>query len=323
MAEKKIVQTLTHLPAQEPPCPKMDEGVGGPALSSAGPAHFWHKCNRCDGLFSARGVEKETPDPEPEPEKPAEEEAPQEEPAKSEGEVSEPAQDAPPAMKISTPPPLSKGEAVALPSGEGPYSPLFNQYIGIKKQFPDAIILFRLGDFYETFNGDAEIISRELDIVLTSRNISKTKRIPMAGIPFHSREQYITQLIAKGYHVAVAEQTSEEAINGLHIREVVKVVTPISETNIQKPAKAKKPKTPQVGWKDGKPAPIEPAKPKKGKKTSGNRGLLLAYEMRQRLNDWLDSGGRSCQQKHRELLRKVELSGLTGFKMPAMLAVTA
>jgi len=105
-------------------------------------------------------------------------------------------------------------------------TPIRRQYLEIKKQFPDAILLFRLGDFYETFDQDAETASRELDIVLTSRNISKSKRIPMAGIPHHAAENYIARLIEKGYHVAICEQTGDETINGLMPREVVRVVTP-------------------------------------------------------------------------------------------------
>src|SRR5574341_2255321 len=93
-------------------------------------------------------------------------------------------------------------------------SPIRRQYLEIKRQYPDAILLFRLGDFYETFDQDAEIASRELDIVLTSRNISKSRRVPMAGIPHHAAESYIARLIDKGFHVAICEQTSGEAING-------------------------------------------------------------------------------------------------------------
>src|SRR5574341_354950 len=105
-------------------------------------------------------------------------------------------------------------------------TPIRRQYLDIKKQFPNAILLFRLGDFYETFDQDAEIASRELDIVLTSRNISKSRRVPMAGIPHHAAESYIARLIDKGYHVAICEQTSDETINGLMPREVVRVITP-------------------------------------------------------------------------------------------------
>ncbi len=105
-------------------------------------------------------------------------------------------------------------------------TPVRQQYLDVKKQFPNAIVFFRLGDFYETFDGDAEIVARELDIVLTSRNIAKNKRVPMAGVPHHAAENYIARLIDKGYHVAICEQVSEEPIQGLMQREVVRVVTP-------------------------------------------------------------------------------------------------
>ena len=105
-------------------------------------------------------------------------------------------------------------------------TPLRKQYLDIKRQYPDAIVFFRLGDFYETFDEDAKITSRELDIVLTSRPVSKGIRVPMAGIPHHAAENYLSRLIDKGYHVAICEQVSDEPENGLVPREVVRVVTP-------------------------------------------------------------------------------------------------
>jgi len=105
-------------------------------------------------------------------------------------------------------------------------TPLRQQYLDIKHQYPDAIVFFRLGDFYETFDEDAKITSRELDIVLTSRPVSKGVRVPMAGIPHHAAENYLSRLIDKGYHVAICEQVSDEPENGLVPREVVRVVTP-------------------------------------------------------------------------------------------------
>jgi DNA mismatch repair protein MutS len=82
-------------------------------------------------------------------------------------------------------------------------SPVRQQYLQIKRQHPDAIVFFRLGDFYETFDHDAEVASRELDIVLTSRNVAKGVRVPMAGIPYHAVENYLARLIEKGFHVAI------------------------------------------------------------------------------------------------------------------------
>jgi DNA mismatch repair protein MutS len=105
-------------------------------------------------------------------------------------------------------------------------TPVRKQYLEIKRQFPNAIVFFRLGDFYETFDQDAEITSRELDIVLTSRNVAKGARVPMAGIPFHAADNYLARLIDKGYHVAICEQVGEEPVRGLFPREVIRVVTP-------------------------------------------------------------------------------------------------
>jgi len=105
-------------------------------------------------------------------------------------------------------------------------TPLRRQYLDIKKQYPDAIVFFRLGDFYETFDEDAKTTSRELDIVLTSRPVSKGVRVPMAGIPHHAINNYLSRLINKGHHVAICEQVSDVPENGLVPREVVRVVTP-------------------------------------------------------------------------------------------------
>lgn len=105
-------------------------------------------------------------------------------------------------------------------------TPVRRQYLDIKKQYPDAILFFRLGDFYETFDEDAKIAARELDIVLTSRDVAKGQPVPMAGIPHHAAENYLARLIEKGYHVAICEQMGESPVKGLFPREVVRVVTP-------------------------------------------------------------------------------------------------
>jgi len=105
-------------------------------------------------------------------------------------------------------------------------TPIRQQYLQAKKRYPDAIVFFRLGDFYETFDADAEIAARELEVTLTSRNVAKGSRIPMAGVPYHAVEGYIAKLIAKGYKVAICEQLATKPINGLMPREVVRVVTP-------------------------------------------------------------------------------------------------
>ena len=105
-------------------------------------------------------------------------------------------------------------------------SPVRKQYLEIKRQHPDAIVFFRLGDFYETFDQDAETAARELEIVLTSRNVAKGVRVPMAGIPHHAAEGYLAKLISRGFHVAICEQVGETPVDGLFPREVVRVVTP-------------------------------------------------------------------------------------------------
>ena len=105
-------------------------------------------------------------------------------------------------------------------------TPVRQQYLEIKRQYPNAILFFRLGDFYETFDEDAEITSRELDIVLTSRPIGKGLRAPLAGIPFHAVDNYLARLVEKGYHVAICEQIGNQPSKGIFPRQVVRVVTP-------------------------------------------------------------------------------------------------
>lgn len=105
-------------------------------------------------------------------------------------------------------------------------TPLRRQYLELKRKYPDCILFFRLGDFYETFDADAELVARELDVVLTSRPIAKDTRVPMAGVPHHAAENYIARLIERGYRVAIADQLGSEAINGLVPREVRRVMTP-------------------------------------------------------------------------------------------------
>ncbi len=105
-------------------------------------------------------------------------------------------------------------------------TPIRQQYLDIKKKYPTTIVFFRLGDFYETFDEDAEITSRELDIVLTGRNVAKGTRVPMAGIPYHAVDNYLSKLIEKGHHVAICEQVGEQPAKGIFSREVVRVVTP-------------------------------------------------------------------------------------------------
>jgi DNA mismatch repair protein MutS len=105
-------------------------------------------------------------------------------------------------------------------------TPIRQQYLDIKKQYPTTILFFRLGDFYETFDEDAETVSRELDIVLTSRPIGKGVRAPLAGIPYHAVDNYLSRLINKGYHVAICDQVGDQPAKGIFPRKVVRVVTP-------------------------------------------------------------------------------------------------
>ncbi len=106
-------------------------------------------------------------------------------------------------------------------------TPLRRQYLDIKRRYPHAIVFFRLGDFYETFDEDAETVARELEITLTSRPVSKGERVPLAGVPHHSLESHLGKLISRGYKVAICEQV-EQAKPGTKLvdRRVVRVVTP-------------------------------------------------------------------------------------------------
>ncbi|MGE5619263.1 MAG: DNA mismatch repair protein MutS [Sphingomonadaceae bacterium] len=106
-----------------------------------------------------------------------------------------------------------------------PVSPIRRQYLDLKRRYPDAILLFRLGDFYETFDDDAYLVSSELEIVLTGREMGKGERVPLAGIPYHAAEGYIARLLAKGHKVALAEQLGAPG-RGLMARDVVRVITP-------------------------------------------------------------------------------------------------
>ena len=109
-------------------------------------------------------------------------------------------------------------------------TPARKQYLKIKSDHKDEILLFRMGDFYETFDEDARIISRELEIALTSREMGKGHKVPLAGIPYHALESYLTRLINRGFRVAICEQTSDPASSkGIVDREVVRIVTPGTE----------------------------------------------------------------------------------------------
>ncbi len=106
-----------------------------------------------------------------------------------------------------------------------PITPLRRQYLKIKQRYPGAIVFFRLGDFYETFDDDARTTARELEITLTSREMGKGQRVPLAGIPYHALDNYLAKLIGKGYKVAICEQMTPPG-KGLVERDVIRVVTP-------------------------------------------------------------------------------------------------
>ena len=106
-------------------------------------------------------------------------------------------------------------------------TPMMSQYMKIKKEYEDCILFFRLGDFYEMFFEDAKTASRELEITLTGKNCGQEERAPMCGVPYHAAEAYIEKLIAKGYKVAICEQTEDpETAKGIVEREVIQVITP-------------------------------------------------------------------------------------------------
>ncbi len=105
-------------------------------------------------------------------------------------------------------------------------TPMMKQYLEIKKQYPDAILFFRLGDFYEMFFDDAKTASKELELTLTGKSCGLDERAPMCGVPFHSADGYIAKLVSKGYKVAICEQTEDPATaKGLVSRDVIRVVT--------------------------------------------------------------------------------------------------
>lgn len=118
-------------------------------------------------------------------------------------------------------------------SGNKALTPMMQQYLEIKANYSDAILFFRLGDFYEMFNEDALTASKILEITLTSRNKGSADQVPMCGVPFHAAENYIDKLIKNGYKVAICEQVEEVgASKGIVKRDVVRVVTPGTTLNL-------------------------------------------------------------------------------------------
>lgn len=114
-------------------------------------------------------------------------------------------------------------------------SPMMQQYLQIKEQYPDTILFFRLGDFYEMFFDDAKLVAQELDLTLTGKECGLSERAPMCGVPYHAVETYLQRLIEKGYKVAICEQMTDPALTkGLVERKVIRVVTPgtVIESNM-------------------------------------------------------------------------------------------
>ena len=112
-------------------------------------------------------------------------------------------------------------------------TPLMQQYNAVKARYPHALLLFRLGDFYELFYEDAMIASRELRITLTSRNREKGQPIPMCGVPYHAADGYIARLIRAGFKVAICEQMEQPGPGKKLVRrEVSRVITPGTATDV-------------------------------------------------------------------------------------------
>jgi DNA mismatch repair protein MutS len=128
------------------------------------------------------------------------------------------------AFSVSTVPPSPAAEATATPTTTTP-TPLMRQYTAAKRQNPDALLFFRMGDFYELFFEDAQVASRELQITLTARDRERT--VPMCGVPYHAADAYLSRLLRKGYRVAICEQMEDPKLaKGIVRREVTRVLTP-------------------------------------------------------------------------------------------------
>ncbi len=109
---------------------------------------------------------------------------------------------------------------------------MMQQYLQTKKEYPDCILFYRLGDFYEMFFEDAQIVSKELELTLTGKNCGMEERAPMCGVPFHAVDTYLSRLVQKGYKVAICEQVEDPKLaKGIVKREVIRVVTPGTNTD--------------------------------------------------------------------------------------------
>ena len=113
-------------------------------------------------------------------------------------------------------------------------TPMMKQYMETKSQYPDCILFYRLGDFYEMFFDDALTASRELEITLTGKNCGQEERAPMCGVPYHAVEGYLNKLVSKGYKVAICEQIEDpKTVKGIVKRDVVRIVTPGTNLDTQ------------------------------------------------------------------------------------------
>ncbi len=115
----------------------------------------------------------------------------------------------------------------STPDKSASHTPMMKQYLGIKSEYPDTLLFYRMGDFYELFYEDAVVAAKLMDITLTARGKSAGSPIPMAGVPFHSVDQYLEKLLKQNVSVAICEQVGDPATSkGPVDRKVVRVVTP-------------------------------------------------------------------------------------------------
>ena len=111
---------------------------------------------------------------------------------------------------------------------------MMQQYLQTKEEYKDCILFYRLGDFYEMFFEDAELVSKELELTLTGKNCGMEERAPMCGIPYHAVEGYLNKLVANGHKVAICEQVEDPKLaKGLVRREVIRIVTPGTNLDMQ------------------------------------------------------------------------------------------
>ena len=114
---------------------------------------------------------------------------------------------------------------------EAKLSPMMRQYLESKKEVPDALLFYRIGDFYEMFFEDAIKASKALDLVLTGKDCGLEERAPMCGIPYHAADSYVSKLVSQGFKVAIGEQVEDPKLaKGLVKREIIRVITPGTQT---------------------------------------------------------------------------------------------